>query len=505
MHVKHAGALLAAALGLALGGGPARASSHSDAPLIKQDPQANLTDVYTFLGTNAAGTKVLNVLIAVRPFCEPGDGVVYDRFADDALYSIHIADPASGETVLRYDFRFSAVSSAAGDYKNRNTILSYGRGPDAAGRPDVGAIQDVGDARQNYTQTYTITRTTFERGRPSERVIARGLKVPPANPGKRATPAYNDASGVALNFTTAATTYAGLDRYTRQSVYALRTGESAFAGLREDGFFADAPGIFDLLDPRILGKTGNGQAGNGVDGFKGYNTLSYAIQIPVSQLPSLSYTLPALLGGAQRGVGVYASVSRPRVTLRSPDGDPVSTGPWVQVNRLANPLFNEVLVAIRDKDHYNRTSPTVDARRFRTYANSPEVITLLNLVFSTTFQTTGRADLVAIYIPDVIRVNTTTDVVPLPGQARFNRLGAFGGDTTGGIPSGWPNGRRPGDDVVDIALTAIASGPTYTRITPLGDNINAYVQLFNQVFPYLATPNAGTRNSKDSGPNVGGG
>jgi hypothetical protein len=504
MHVKHAGGLLAAALGLALGGGPARASSHSDAPLIKQDPQANLTDVYTFVGTDAKGTRVLNVLVAVRPFCEPGDGVIYDRFADDARYSIHIADPASGATVVRYDFHFSAVSSAAGHYKNRDTILSYGRGADVGGQPDVGAIQDVGDAHQNYTQTYSITRTTYAGGGSTTQVIAAGLKVPPPNPGKRTTPAYNDAAGVALNFTTAATTNAGLDRFTRQAVHALRTGEKSFAGLREDGFFADAPGIFDLLDPRILGRTGNGQTGDGVDGFKGYNTLSYALQIPLSQLPSLPYTLPALLGGAQRGVGVYASVARRRVTLRSAEGDPVSNGPWVQVNRLANPLFNEVLVAIRDKDLYNRTPPTADARRFRRYANGPELITLLNAVFSTSFQTSGRADLVAIYIPDVTRVNTTTDPVPLPGQMRFSRLGAFGGDTTNGIPSGWPNGRRPGDDVVDIALTAIASGPTYNRITPLGDNINANDQMFNQVFPFLATPNAGTRNSKDSGPNVGG-
>jgi hypothetical protein len=488
---------------LALAGADRRgwASSHSDAPLIKQDPQANITDVYAFVGVNDDGRPVLNVLVAVRPFCEPGDGVIYDRFADNALYSIHITDPATGEEKIRYDFTFSAVSSAAGNYKNKNTILSYGRGPDVGGQPNVGPILNVGDAHQNFVQTYSVTRTEVGR---TPTTLSSGHVVPPANPGKRTTPLYNAGNGYALNFFVAATTHASLDRYTKEGSYAIGDGIAGFAGLREDGFFADAPGIFDLLDPRILGPDGHGQTGNGVDGFKGYNTLAYALQIPLSQLPALPYVLPALLGGAQTGVGVYASVSRPTTTILSETSDPTYRGPFVQVNRLANPLFNEVLVAIKDKDNYNHTRPTVDADRFKKYALAPEIIVLINAVFGTNFQTTGRVDLAAIYIPDVIRVNTTTGAVPLPGQPKFSRLSAFGGDTTKGIPSGWPNGRRPGDDTVDIAFTAFASGPNFTKITPLGDNINANDQMFNQVFPFLATPNAGTRNSKDSGPNVGG-
>ena len=102
--------------GFVLSGLPMQAASHSDAPLIKQDPQANITDVYAFIGTkyNVAGEKVLNVIVHVRPFCEPGDGVIYDRFADDALYSIHIANPVTGEEVLRYDFQFSRRQPEAG-------------------------------------------------------------------------------------------------------------------------------------------------------------------------------------------------------------------------------------------------------------------------------------------------------------------------------------------------------------------------------------------------------
>src|SRR5678815_3968285 len=129
----------------------ALASNHSDAPLIKQDPQANLTDVYAFIGKryDNASEKVLNVTMSFRPFSEPGDGAQYDRFADDARYSIHITDPKTGATKLRYDFIFSRVDAG---YKNRNTVLSCGLGT------EVGAIQEVGDARQNFTQTYRVWR-----------------------------------------------------------------------------------------------------------------------------------------------------------------------------------------------------------------------------------------------------------------------------------------------------------------------------------------------------------
>ena len=124
----------------------ASASSHSDAPMIKQDPQANLTDVYAFIGTkyDDPKEKVLNIIAHVRPFSEPGDGPHYDRFADDARYSIHITNPATGGTMVRYDFNFSSVD---GPFKNPGTILSYGLGT------EVGPINDVNDARQNYAQT----------------------------------------------------------------------------------------------------------------------------------------------------------------------------------------------------------------------------------------------------------------------------------------------------------------------------------------------------------------
>ena len=501
-------AAIAAAGMLCSVGAPSWAANHSDAPLIKQDPQANITDVYTFIGNkyDNPGQKVLNVILHVRPFSEPGDGVIYDRFADDVRYSIHVANPETGATTVRYDFLFSSVNPVtAPGLKNPNTTLSYGLGT------AVGPIQHAGDARQNYTQTYSVTKVV---GGVST-VIASGLKTPPPNVGLRTTPDYNDPNtGAAVS---GATTFAGLDTYTREAVNSLASGEAVFAGPREDGFYCDIPGIFDLLSPRLLNNNGNpndglGQDGNGVDGFKGFNILAVAIQIPVASLQSFPYTapfadlanpLPAVT--TSTGVGVYASTSRQRITLRRTDGGPITSGPWVQVARMGNPFFTEGLVALKDKDRFNRTDPTNDANPttgFASYAVNPELAFLINTVFGTSFATTGRADLGLVFIPEVLRVDTTTPAVTLSGQAGFSRFGFAGGDTTtasnGKIKSsGWPNGRRLGDDVADIALTAIASGPTYSTVTVVGDNVAANDQLYNQVFPYSGTPASGTNNRKD--------
>ncbi len=483
--------LAAGALAVASITVPAFASNHSDSPLSKQDPQTNLTDVYGFIGHkyDDPSVKVLNIVINVRPFCEPGDGVIYDKFADDALYSIHITDPNSGETRLRYNFRFSAVNAG---FKNPNTILSYGLGT------EVGPILLVGDARQNYTQTYSVERA-FDDDKTN--TIAANLMVPPPNVGKNTTPNYNGADCYAQS---GATTIDELDNYTRDTIYETKTGEVVWAGMRDDSFFSDIPGIFDLLRGRLLDNNGTladglGQDGGGNDGFKGFNVLTYAMQIPLSTLAEagIPQMYDTVFFGEQTGVGIYASTSRPKTRTIDSDGTRKSRGGWLQVQRLANPFLNEGLVALKDKDRFNRTSPTGDDS-FATYAENPELALLINTVFGTSFAATGRSDLRAIFIPDVLRVVTTTDEVPLDGQPGFNRLGFIGGDTTGGISSGWPNGRRLGDDVTDIALTAIASGPAYSTITLVGDNVPANDLPYNQVFPYAATPHSGADNRKDS-------
>lgn len=486
--IGSAAVLFAAGSLLTLSAPVAKASSHNDAPLIKQDPQANLTDVYAFVGTkyDDPSVQVLNVIANVRPFSEPGDGPHYERFANDAVYSLHITNPTTGATVLRYDFRFSPENDG---YKNPDTILSYGLGT------EVGPILEVDDARQNYTQRYTVQRQL-----PNENalVVVNNQAVAPPNVGGNTTPLYNDASGRAVS---GATSFDELDAYTQMSITDTLDGGAVFAGPRDDGFYADVPGIFDLLNVRILDNDadlgdGLGQDGNGVDGFKGFNVLTYGIQIPLDQIPDFEFNDPFF--GPQTGVGVFASVSRPAVTVRQAGNNIDSFGDLIQINRLGNPLFNEALVPFADKDLYNALQPTEDSQ-FSTYASNPELALLINTVYGTSFATEDRADLVAVFIPDVLRVSTQTGPVRLPGEDGYSRFGFVGGDTTGGISSGWPNGRRFGDDVIDIALTAIASGPTYDTITVVGDNAPGNDIAYNNVFPYAATPHSGTFNRKDSG------
>ncbi|MEL7483574.1 MAG: DUF4331 domain-containing protein [Planctomycetota bacterium] len=466
-------------------GTPTACSSHNDAPLIKQDPQANLTDVYAFVGTqhDNPDVEVLNVVVNVRPFSEPGDGPHYERFADDALYSIHVANPATGESLLRYDFEFSDVDTGL---KNANTILSYGLGTEA------GPILTLDDARQNYTQRYSVTR----RAPSGDSLVLNNAIVGIPNVGSNVTPLYNDAEGRAVS---GAGTFSELDPYTAQAIFSGQGGESIFAGPRDDSFYSDIPGVFDLLNVRIIDSNGTlddgiGQDGSGIDGFKGFNVLTFAIQIPIADLPQMEYN--DAFFGSQSGVGVYASVSRRAQTTRVAGDQVINSGPWIQINRLGNPLFNEALVALSDKDRFNASDPQDDVQ-FAVYASDPELAELLNIVFGTGFETTARADLVAVFIPDVLRVATTTGPVPLMGEPGFSRFGFVGGDTTGGASSGWPNGRRFGDDVIDIALTAIASGPSYSTITVVGDNVAENDIAFNRVFPYAATPHAGTLNRKD--------
>ena len=506
----------------------AMASSHSDAPLIKLDPQANLTDVYAFIRTRPSGEKALVVEVSVRPFSNPGDGGQYEAFSPDARYSIHITNPSTGAESERYDFRFSGVDAVNGaaNYKNTGTILKYGLGT------EVGPIVNVGDNRQNFTQTYTINRTVISTGVTTNlNPGTTPLLVPPPNVGTKTTPSYNDpATGRAKSGAlTRSGASDGLDPYTRQTTYDLPAGAAlpangfytTFAGPREDGFYADTAGIFDLLNSRIVNNNSNtadglGQDGNGVDDFKGFNVLHYGLVIPITNLAS-TFTYTAVLQPQSTGVGVYASVSRPRTTLRSSTSADATSGAWVQVNRLANPLFNEALVAAVGKDVYNRSSPSQDAANFTTYAQNSELAGLLNTVYMTNFATTGRADLVGVYIPDVIRVNTTTGATKVAGETGFSRFSFAGGDfinngAGAAIPAGWPNGRRFGDDVVDIALSAVASGPTgyfpnganppfVTQV--LGDNMPANDQVYNRTFPYAATPNSGLTNSKDKLGSVG--
>ena len=465
MRVKQLVAtMLLAILSIALLPTTGLASSHMDAPLIVLDPAANTTDVYAFVDQDN-GQKSLVLALGVYPHEEPGIGPNKYNFDDNVLYEIHVAlgpDVAAGRATLSYQFRFNT------SFKNRNTILqSY-----------LGVIQHVDDANQNLTQSYTVTKVDHRTNR--ETVLGTGV-VPPNNQGN-ATPFYNQGDNGENPARQGVTSEAQLDRYTSEAIAHLSNGYVAFAGQRDDGFYADIQSIFDLLKLRNPGKDSQG----------GFNLHLMALEVPVSEL-----------GGDQQIAGIYATTSRRTVRVLDDKQAPKNSGPFVQVAREGNPLFNEALVAIADKDLYSRTSPEVDATIFRKYAENPELGALINaLLLGGTHPeiATGRTDLVSIFIPDLIKVDLSTPAARLTGTGGddpatgFKRLSIFGGDTLVNgngqtVAGGWPNGRRFGDDVTDIAVNAILAPAGI--FLPVVDGVNANDQSYNRVFPYESTPQNG--------------
>src|SRR5687768_3981159 len=303
---------------------PARvfASSHMDAPLITLDPAANTTDVYAFVDQDG-DQKSLVLALGVYPHQEPGIGPNKYNFDHNVLYEIHVAlgpDVAAGRASLTYQFRFTT------NFKNQNTILqSY-----------LGVVQHVGDANQNLTQTYTVTKLDHRSNRET---LLGGGTVPPNNQGN-ATPFYNQADNGENPAREGAATEAELDRYTREAIANLSNGYVAFAGQRDDGFYADIQSIFDLLKLRNPGKDSQG----------GFNIHMMALRIPLNEL-----------GGDKQTVGVFATTSRPVLPVQDDKDDRddkydrghgrklldlIRNSLYKQVGRQGNPLFNEGLVAV---------------------------------------------------------------------------------------------------------------------------------------------------------------
>ncbi len=484
-----------AAAGIAAGD-EARASSHMDAPLVTFDDPANTTDVYAFV-SERDGEAYLSTALSVYPFEEPGIGPNNYRFDDNVRYEIHVAtgkDLQRGEPTFTYQFEFSTV------FADDQTILQHYTDvvQPVSGVPGEIVFADG----QNMRQTYTVRRienVKSKKGKKAKAVTLGKGMVPPNNQGL-VTPFYNQSNDGSQPAREGVATAVELDPYTRQAIAPLADGHVSFAGQRDDGFYADIQAIFDGLNFRSA-------EGDSFDSQGGFNVHTIVLDIPLEEI-----------GGSQQVVGVWATTSRRQIQVLSrKGGNGALAGEFVQVARQGNPLFCEGLVAIEDKDRYNRTQPSSDAKLFAKYANEPELARLINARLGAAVLAEDRSDLVAIFIPDVIKVDLSTGPARLagsggrvpsnPDDADFSRLGVFGNDLlvsqvqpgffgNGTLPGGWPNGRRFGDDVVDIAVSAIFSDlrdPLNPVLVPIDgiDNVDLNDIGFNKVFPYAATPQNG--------------
>jgi hypothetical protein len=439
-----------AALGVATAGVAsllvaAGASSHREAPLITEDPVADATDVYAFVSPDRPDTVTL--IGNWIPLEEPAGGPNFHKFGDDVLYALNIDNNGDAIDDVTYEFRFQTK------VQNGDTFL-YNTGP----------ITALNDPDFNIRQTYTVTEVKgFQR-----RVLGSNLPTPPVNIGPRSTPNYDSLATAA--------------------VHSLPGGIKVFAGQRDDPFFVDLGGVFDLLGLRPLNQAHAIKlpTERGIDNVAGYNTHSIAIQVPISRV-----TRPD-----EPVIGVYSTTARRKIRVFDFDGDKLThTGPWTQVSRLGNPLVNEVVIPLKDKDRFNASRPFFDAQ-FLKYVQDPEpgrLVPALYPVFSC-FPTTPRDDLVSVFLTGLPGLNQPKNVRP----SEMLRLNTAMPDV------GFPNGRKLADDVTDTELVAIAGAALPSQQcagqspnNALTDGVGTNDKAFLGSFPYLASPFQGYESDQN--------
>ena len=466
---------LAAAVAVALvrGSAPqaANASSHREAPLISQDPAADNTDLYAFVSPDRSDS--VTIVANYVPLEQPAGGPNFATFGDDVRYELKVDNTGDGVEDVTYRFRFHTAT------RNKNTFL-YNTGP----------IDSLGDAHWNRPQTYSVVRVG-KNGSATE--LGSGLLTPPANIGPRSTPHYEDLAAAAA--------------------HNLPGGVKVFAGQRDDPFFVDLGSIFDLAGLRPLNSLHALPLAteDGVDGVSGYNTHTIAIQVPIAQL-TRNHAMPTGPNDPKAVIGVYASASRRHIQILQSNGKHKSLSSWRQVSRLGEPLINEVVIPLGQKDRWNATEPEDDAQFASRYLN-PEIVGIANSLYSALDDapTTNRGDLLAVLLTGVPGLNNTGTTkadllrlnVAIPPASSPGRLGVLAGDF-----AGFPNGRRLSDDVVDIELRALecSYGAAAGIVEGFGfcdgnahrapnnlitDGVDANERSFMPHFPYVATPFSG--------------
>jgi len=470
-------------------------SSHKEAPGISGDPAADNTDVYAFVSPDKPDTVTL--IANFVPLEDPAGGPNFFEFGDDVLYEIHIDNNGDAKPDITYQFKFHTV------YTIPNTFLY-----------NVGPIESLDSKNWNRRQFGSVTRVDVTAGK--SEVLGSDLACPPCNIGPLSTPNFAALANAAI--------------------HSLPGGRTLYTGQRAEGFYVDVGAIFDLADLRPFQDMHLGSQmpqAPGVNGLKEKNVHSITLQVPKSDLTAggSNPTDPTHPGST---IGVYATASRQRSKMYETDGKIVNSGPWVQISRLANPLFNEVLIQITKKDYFNSQKPA-DDKQFASRVAAPELSTLLPVLYPGVFPNLAklndsgkpRADLLAILLTgipagvvpgfqnytgptqaDLLRLNMA---IP-PTTDNPSNLGLIGMD-----PAGFPNGRRVFDDVTTIELRALAGATyalvdkTYTpdkaagAITQGIASSNTDLTAGNTVhylptFPYLGTPHGGYYNPNDNTP-----
>ncbi len=446
-------ALAAAVLATALVVSGSFGSSHREAPLISLDPTADNTDLYAFTAPDALGklTLVSNWI----PFEDPAGGPNFYKFDQRARYWLNIDNTGDGRPDVRFLFTFRD------HVRNPNSFL-YAAPP----------VNSIHSPNLNEYQTYSVTLERYRHGHEvSHHVVARNLTVAPNNVGPKTMPNYNVLANQAIGH--------------------IAGGGKVFAGQRDDPFFVDLGATFDALTIR----KGTGNAGGGKDDLAGYNVHSIVLQVPDAMVTRDRKPVsgPA---AANAVVGVWTSTDRQVVKIRHHRAH----ARWVQVSRLGNPLVNEVVIPLKDKDKFNATTPNHDAANYGRFVLKPELAHLLNVLYpGLNVPETHRTDIVEGLLtgipgktrisPNAVPADTLKINLGVPPSSAPNRLGVLGGDL-----AGFPDGRRLTDDVVDIS-ERVVGGFLVGHKLPLGDGVDQNDVPYLTTFPYVAPPHDGLHST----------
>ena len=488
------GALIVGNL-LAVGLAPsAMASSHREAPFITRQPKVDGTDFYMFRSYQTGRAEYTTLVANYMPLQDAYGGPNYFSMDPDALYEIHIDNNGDAKEDLTFQFRF----------KNTNKDAQFTIGGKKVSIPLVingGAIDGPNAAGVNLRETYTVSVVRGDRRTGSRAAVTNAdgsgstFDKPIDNIGNKSIPNY--------------------EAYAAKHVYAVNipgcaTPARMFVGQRKDSFVVNLGETFDLINIKAPAVEFDANAEKGAkDDLAFKNVTAIELEVPTACL------LSATAGDPVIGGWTTASLRQGRLINPTPKSDAdVSRegGAWTQVSRLGMPLVNEVVIGLKDKDKFNHSKPSADAQ-FADYVTNPTLPALVEVLYGsagvkapTNFP---RNDLVAAFLTgikgvnqpktvtasEMLRLNTSIAATAVGAQ---HRLGVIGGDN-----AGFPNGRRPGDDVVDIALRvvmgklctlSIGCVPADAPAGAIRFTDGAYLDetFFNPTFPYLKTPLPGS-------------
>jgi hypothetical protein len=486
---------------------PSFAASHREAPITARDTKADITDLYAFVSYDDP-TKV-TLILNVDPLLAPGNGPNYFPFDDNILYAIHIDNNNDAQADVSFQFRFQTEIRAPEVFTG---FVGAGNGIDAPSNspppvapgtlivpPAITSLEGAGSEGLSLRQTYTVTMVKDGVDIPLKNNAGGPLFAVPTNVGPRTMPNYAELA--------------------QQGIYNLCDGVKVFAGTVDDPFYIDLGAAFDSLNFRL----GTARSIGGVltpaqdaddntntapDFVSGFNVNTIAIEVPIAMLTRTGKREPATNPAAT--IGVWGTTSRPQITVRRPSSSTEYSGGWAQVQRMGNPLINELIIGTGNKDFWSMSHPVNDSQ-FAHYALDPLLTRVVNAVYGINIPPPPRKDLLLLmqYLPpiaasgtppgpvaDLLRLNTG---VPATPKASRRRLAVLAGDF-----GGFPNGRRVSDDVTDIALRVVAGGVLVSgfNVYPnnlLGDGVNTNDVPYRETFPYVAFAHDG-RDSRHIDP-----